>query len=245
MIQPIEYIGPVPNKKKPKAKFGGWIMLLLVSLFVTNFAWPYIEGVAHASQDQPNTKLASALSGRLLNSHSTPQKIAGAALQRTQAEVTYDPVYHLIDYPMGDIPQHKGMHTDLIIRSLRVAGVDLQQLIHEDMETSFSSYPQLWSLKEPDSNIDHRRIENINRYLTRHHSSHETSRNPADYQIGNIVIWRLPTGDLHIGIVVPGPGVHESEKWIAHNLNQSPTWEDSLFDYNIIGNYSLLNVTGE
>ena len=238
-MKPIEYIGPVPNKKKSKPKFGGWIMFLLASIFVTKFAWPYMEGVAYASQDQPNSELAASLSERLLNTSSIANQTAGAAIQRSEADVSFDPAYYDIAYPMGDIPRNKGMHTDLVIRSLRVAGIDLQQLIHQDMVAHFSAYPQLWSLKEADSNIDHRRIENINRYLSRFHSQHPTSRLAEDYAIGNIVVWRLPKGQLHIGIVVPGPGVHETEKWVVHNLNNSPTWEDTLFDYQVIGNYSI------
>ena len=147
MIKPIEYIGPVPNKKKPKPKFGGWIILFLVSLFVTKFAWPYIEGVAYASQDQPNAELAETLSQRLLNTPELANQTAGAAILRSEEEVSYDPAYYDIDYPMGDIPRNKGMGTDLVIRSLRAAGVDLQQLIHEDMKKNFPEYPQLWSLK--------------------------------------------------------------------------------------------------
>jgi len=238
-MKPIEYIGPVPNKKKSKPKFGGAIIVVLVSIFVFHFAWPYIEGIARASQDQPNSELAQSLSDRLRGNSSISHQTAGTAIHRSNLSITYDPNYFEIDYPMGDIPSQKGTNVDLVIRALRGAGVDLQQLIHQDMSAHFNAYPQLWDLKEPNSSMDHRRIENINRYLYRFHNAHPTVRHTSHFDIGNIVIWRLPTGQLHIGIAVPGPGVHENELWVVHNLKNSPKWEDSLFDYEVVGNFSI------
>lgn len=239
LMQPIEYIGPVPKKKKPKPKFGGWIIVLLCVAFIGHFALPFFEGIAHASQDQPSAKLADNITERLLNSHDTSQIIAGTAILRSEKEIIYDPTFYELTYPMGDIAEGKGTATDLVIRSLRAIGLDLQKEIHEDMSQSFHEYPQLWSLKEANHSIDHRRIENIRRYLERHHISEDTSRNSKDYRVGNIVFWRLPKGQLHLGIIVPGPGVHENEKWVVHNLHSSPKWEDILFDYNIVGNFSI------
>jgi len=213
--------------------------MLLVSVFVFHYAWPFIEGIAHASQDQPNSKLAQTLSNRLTNHSSIAHKTAGAAIVQSEKKVSYDTSYYEIDYPMGDIPQDKGTSTDLVIRSLRQAGIDLQQLVHEDMKENFNSYPQLWDLKEPNPSMDHRRIENINRYLNRHHNIHSNERHASHFKLGNIVIWRRPKGQLHIGIVVPGPGIHENEQWVVHNLNSSPQWEDALFNYEVIGNFSI------
>lgn len=239
MMKPIEYIGPVPKKKKQKPRLGGWIILFLAALFITKFAWPYIEGVAYASQDQPSDVLAKDVADHFAESLIPAQRIAGKAISNTLLDISNDTNYYEISYPMGDIPADKGKNTDLVIRSLRAAGLDLQQAIHEDMVENYNSYPQLWQLKEPDSSIDHRRIENINRYLTRHHSAGEISRNPGNYAIGNIVVWQLPQGQLHIGVVVPGPGIHSAEKWVVHHLNQRPIWEDSLLDYHVLGNYTI------
>jgi len=216
---------------------GGWIILLLAGSFVAHFAWPLFEGIAHASQDQPTEQFASDQSARLAKSSDLGDQIAAAALARTKHEVSYDPAYYKISYPGGDIPADKGTHTDVIIRTLRAVDFDLQQLIHEDMKGNFLSYPQLWSAKEPDPNIDHRRIENIARYLERNHSSLPTTRDADDYGFGDIIIWRFPQGRLHIGIVVPGPGSHAEEKWVVHNLDSTPKWEDALLDYHISGHY--------
>ncbi len=38
--------------------------------------------------------------------------------------------------------------------------MDLQKLVHEDMKRNFGTYPEIWGLKGPDRNIDHRRVPN-------------------------------------------------------------------------------------
>ena len=73
----------------------------------------------------------------------------------------YDPAYTRLSYPMGDVPLIKGVCTDVVVRSLRQQGIDLQQKIHEDMRKHFKVYPNKWGLKAPDKNIDHRRVPNI------------------------------------------------------------------------------------
>lgn len=54
----------------------------------------------------------------------------------------YDPAYTKLQYPMGDVPLIKGVCTDVVVRALRGQGIDLQQLIHEDMKKNFKAYPQ-------------------------------------------------------------------------------------------------------
>ena len=36
---------------------------------------------------------------------------------------------------------------------------------------------------------------------------------------------------------MPGPGDRFSERWVVHNLNAGPVWEDSLFDFEVVGHY--------
>jgi len=170
------------------------------------------------------------------------KQLAAAALSRTRAEVSYDPGYYDLEYPGGDLPSDKGISSDLVIRSYRALGVDLQQLVHEDMRRHFRLYPQLWKLKKPDSNIDHRRIPNLQRFFSRYGKELPASRAIDDYEYGDVVAWRLPFGSdkhvaSHIGIVVPGPGMRKDEKWVVHNIGAGPEWEDDLFKYQIVGHY--------
>jgi len=72
-----------------------------------------------------------------------------------------------IAYPMGDVPDDRGVRTDTVIRAFRHAGVDLQEAVHKDMVASFSAYPKTWGLTRPDTNIDHRRVPNLETFFKR------------------------------------------------------------------------------
>jgi len=83
--------------------------------------------------------------------------IARAAIAIYDPEVVYTPAYVSLSYPNGDVPKKTGVCTDVVIRTYRELGIDLQKLVHEDMKKNFSKYPTRWGLKRPDKNIDHRR----------------------------------------------------------------------------------------
>src|SRR5690606_18547582 len=113
----------------------------------------------------------------------------------------YDPAYRQLSYPGGDVPQATGVCTDVVIRALRKQGLDLQQLVHEDMRAHFSAYPRNWGLSRPDRNIDHRRVPNLMTYFARRGFSRPPSDDPMDYRAGDIVAWDLGNGLTHIGIL--------------------------------------------
>lgn len=77
----------------------------------------------------------------LAQAQSFNEKLEAAALARTSHQVRYDGRYLRIAYPNGDVPADIGVCTDVIIRSYRALGIDLQQLVHEDMQQSFARYP--------------------------------------------------------------------------------------------------------
>ena len=124
--------------------------------------------------------------------------IADGARQQIGSTLFYDPAYVQLTYPGGDVPQERGVCSDVVIRALRSQKVDLQKLVHEDMAKNFAEYPQKWKLKRPDSNIDHRRVPNLETWFSRHDKTRPTSKNPSDYQAGDIVSWRLDNGLAHI-----------------------------------------------
>ena len=99
--------------------------------------------------------------------------IVVAARRQIGVTVGYDPAYRKIGYPGGDVPRESGVCTDVIIRALRDARkIDMQKLVHEDMKSDFSQYPQMWGLKAPDANIDHRRVPNLQCYFKRKGFAH-------------------------------------------------------------------------
>lgn len=162
--------------------------------------------------------------------------LAKAAEDRARHEVRYDPSYVSIPYPMGDVPANTGVCTDVVIRSLRVMGIDLQRLVHEDMKRHFRKYPEIWGLKRPDPSIDHRRVPNLETYLKRRGMALSVTSDPQAFQPGDIVTWRLPDGRPHMGIVSTrrsGAGV----PLIAHNIGWGPQVEDMLFAFRIHGHF--------
>ena len=52
-----------------------------------------------------------------------------AARERTRYQETYDGSYRVIGYPLGDVPSHLGVCTDLVVRAYRAQGIDLQVLV--------------------------------------------------------------------------------------------------------------------
>jgi uncharacterized protein YijF (DUF1287 family) len=160
-----------------------------------------------------------------------------SALERTEHFVVYEGSYRSIDYPMGDVPENIGVCTDVIVRSYRQMGIDLQQLVHEDMKANFSKYPKNWGLKRPDTNIDHRRVPNLERFFERHGQILSITDKAQDYKPGDIVSWRLEGGLPHIGIVSNQKSENSDNYKIVHNIGLGPKLEDVLFSYKIVGHY--------
>merc|ERR1711879_687394 len=98
------------------------------------------------------------------------EALVQAAMERTRHAVRYDGAYVRLTYPSGDVPSDTGVCTDVIIRSYRALGIDLQKRVHEDMVMHFDQYPsrRIWGLERPDRNIDHRRVPNLQAFFTRH-----------------------------------------------------------------------------
>ncbi|QDP02606.1 DUF1287 domain-containing protein [Thalassotalea sp. PS06] len=166
-------------------------------------------------------------------------KLTDAALLRTQASVTYDGRYLAIAYPNGDVPANIGVCTDVVIRSYRTLGIDLQQLVHEDIRENFSAYPskRIWGLTRPDTNIDHRRVPNLQAFFRRHGETLTISNQASDYQPGELVTWMLPGNLPHIGIVSDQRSAISGNPLIIHNIGSGPEISDMLFSFEITGRY--------
>lgn len=234
----IEYIGPRPQKPKKPNFFGGWVIVVIAIAAGVFFAKPW-AGSLMAAQKGPTDAQSEVIVRGLMGSELPGDKLAAEALKYSNRNISYDPAYFKIAYPNGDVPRTKGVAADLVVRCYRETGIDLQELIHEDMDSNFRLYPQLWAASAPDENIDHRRVPNLQRFFTRKGMILKTSRNAADYQTGDIVVWALSNAEIHIGIVVPGPEGESSAPWVVHHpAGGGVKWENSLFDYQIIGHFS-------
>ena len=156
--------------------------------------------------------------------------------------VIYDSSYRKIDYPNGDVPKKYGVCSDVVIRSYRLMGIDLQQRLHEDIKKNFSLYPShlIWGLNKPDTNIDHRRVPNLEVFFARKGSVKPITMNENDYLPGDIVSWRLDNGRPHIGIVTTLKSIDNQRYLVMHNIGYGQVAEDVLFNWNITGHYAYL-----
>jgi uncharacterized protein len=167
------------------------------------------------------------------------QKLSEAAILLTRDKVVYDPAYVSIKYPNGDVPKNKGVCTDVIIRAYRKLGVDLQKEVHEDMKANFSLYPNLkkWGLKKTDTNIDHRRVPNLEVFFSRKGKKLAVSQNPKDYRTGEMVTWMINDKLPHIGIITNKKSPDGKRPMIVHNVGAGQVLEDCLFSYTIVGHF--------
>lgn len=156
---------------------------------------------------------------------------------------SYDPTYRRMAYPGGDVPLTTGVCSDVVVRAFRGLKMDLQKLVHEDMEMAFDQYPHKWGLKRPDSNIDHRRVPNLMTYFQRKGWS-VSSNKKADFLPGDIAVWNLGSGITHIGIV-SDRSARDGTPLIIHNIGQGAREEDILFAVEIIGHYRPQFVAGQ
>lgn len=159
------------------------------------------------------------------------RKILESAEQQTKITTGYTQQYFVIPYPNGDVPSETGACTDVVIRAFRNAGIDLQKEVHEDMTKNFALYPQKWGSAKPDTNIDHRRVPNLQTFFTRHGKSLPVSVQAANYKPGDIVTWDLDgKGMTHIGLVSNNWNKEKGRYLIIHNIGGGTRLEDRLFD---------------
>jgi uncharacterized protein YijF (DUF1287 family) len=113
--------------------------------------------------------------------------------------------YRTLDYPNGDMPRDQGVCTDVVVRSLRNSGLDLQEEVHEDIAKSPKSYPMV-KRKKGDANIDHRRVKTILPWFKRHAEAHsaDPAKTSDPWRPGDIVFMdTFPdrAGPDHIGVL--------------------------------------------
>ena len=170
-----------------------------------------------------------------------------AALERTKNIIIYNGNYFNIEYPNGDIPKVFGVCTDVIVRSYREINVDLQELLHEDIKENFSEYSikRHWpNQKKADSNIDHRRVPNLEIFFSKYGESLPASNNKDDYEPGDIITWDLKgSSPWHIGIVSNKISSKTNNPLIIHNIGRGPVIDDMIFNFPIRGHYRYFPIS--
>lgn len=168
------------------------------------------------------------------------EKLSEAAISIIDPSIDYDPAYFSIKYPNGDILENKGVCTDVIIRCYRKLNIDLQKEVHEDMAANFSEYPNLkkWGMTKTDTNIDHRRVPNLEVFFERKGTKLSVSEDARDYKTGELVTWMINGKLPHIGIITNKKSEDGKRNLIVHNVGGGQVLEDCLFEYKIVGHYS-------
>lgn len=181
-----------------------------------------------------------------ITSHSSASfqdKLVKSAQKQIGITCHYDPAYTKLSYPGGDVPLDRGVCTDVIIRALRDQGIDLQQNINQHMKKNWALYPKKWGLGKPDSNIDHRRVPNMSTYFKALHFALNTDPLKDPYLPGDIVVWDLGNGVLHVGMVSNVVVPNETRYKIIHNICCGVKEEDILMSYKIISHFRLSEKT--
>lgn len=197
---------------------------------------------------------AASIAPRFAFAHSDHgRRLAAAARAQVGITTGYDPTWTAIRYPNGDVPRSTGVCADVVIRAARDGlGLDLQKLVHEDMEQHFDAYParRVWGSRYPDANIDHRRVLNLEAYfqrsgacLWRASSTVPGDQFPKPLALGDIVTWLLDARLPHIGIVVDIPhssiASNNSQCKVVHNIGHG-TEQSALAEFHphrAIGHY--------
>ncbi len=112
--------------------------------------------------------------------------------------------YISLPYPGGDVPRTMGVCTDVIIRSVRNAGLDLQQALHEDIRRARRAYPMVKGGGDP--SIDQRRVGTLLPYFRRHWEAHTAKLDDPDDPLrpGDVILmdtFPQRPGPDHIGIL--------------------------------------------
>lgn len=142
--------------------------------------------------------------------------------------------YIKLKYPGGDVDRKMGVCTDVVIRSVRNAGLDLQKALHEDIKKRRRAFPMI--KKAPDANIDQRRVGTLLPYFKAHWEKHTAKLDdPKDpLRPGDIILmdtFPSKSGPDHIGIISDQMGESGLPLVINNWTNGTVTSEMDLLSF--------------
>lgn len=205
-------------KKKARIFIVGTITFLL------GFAFIFKDGIVldylgiNVSLPFTNTlDIPSTLSDHDQNKNGIPDQLDIVITARKEVEqrTPYKSVYYGGGYP----PDTEGVCTDVIWRALMGAGINLKDLMDQDIAENTKLYPRVGGA--PDPNIDFRRVPNQSVFFERFAQSLTTEvikgdmDNLEQWQAGDIVVFL--GGDFdHVGIV-SDKRTKDGVPYIIHN----------------------------
>lgn len=148
-----------------------------------------------------------------------------------RADAENEPTYNGKYWPGGYPPDNVGVCTDVIWRAFKNAGYSLKNMVDNDIKENIALYPRTEGVR--DSNIDFRRVPNLNVFFSRFAVSLTTDAKKIEqWQPGDIVVY----GATHIAIVSDKRN-HSGQPYIIHNGGQSNREEDALTRNEITAHY--------
>jgi uncharacterized protein YijF (DUF1287 family) len=233
-------------------------MLLIAVILVTSLSCGEGEindkKISEIKSDTIKTVTDSKYSGDLTEAQ---KKVLAGAKEVLKQKADYDMsmAYYTTEYneegeyvggkvfPGGDIDPKIGVCTDVVVRSLREGKVvDLQEELNKDIRNSWSDYPmKRWGAKKPDSNIDHRRVPNLEVWLSKYWAELPATYEHSDYQPGDIVVWDLNQVGTHDHIGIVSDKLVDGRVYIIHNF-PNPGYvaeEDVLDEWEVVGHYRI------
>lgn len=149
------------------------------------------------------------------------------ARKDAQNHPKYDGKYIDGGYPPDDI----GVCTDVVWRGFKNAGYSLKDMVDRDIENRREAYSRI---DKPDTNIDFRRVKNLNIFFKEYAISLTTDITQiAEWQPGDIVIFN---NQAHIGIVSDKRN-RDGMPYIIHNGGQPNREEDYLTRSTVVAHY--------
>ncbi len=140
--------------------------------------------------------------------------IVNAARREVKKRTKYHSAYYAGGYP----PEDEGVCTDVIWRGLLEAGINLKELMDNDIQRNLALYPRLNGKPEP--NIDFRRVPNQYVYFERFTESLTTELIPKDienlrqWQPGDIIVF---LEGIHHVAIISDRRAKDGTPYILHN----------------------------
>jgi uncharacterized protein YijF (DUF1287 family) len=190
-------------------------VLVLLAVVIAAAAWKRAQNLIVRAL--PVRPVHSAQSGHAAITFVAPEtlspfqaKVVADLSRQCASRIWYQDGY----YSGGDPPPKIGVCTDVVIRSFRAGGVDLQSLVHADIVRS----PEAYGIDRPDPNIDHRRCRNLDVFFGRHAKRLPISGTHADWEPGDIVFWDTGNGGRvnHVGVIANGR-IESGEPTVVHH----------------------------
>ncbi len=173
------------------------------------------------------------------------REILSAAHQLVELRTPYKMTYPRIAYPGGDIAAREGLCCDVIIRALRAAGIDLQELVYEDYRGNMAPYlkARMNFQQGISKSWAHRRTALLDVFLQRHATSLANRYTPetADqWQPGDIVIFKRNGWETwHIALVSDATSQANGEPMLIDAWQEPGYVSDthSLSSYGAVGGH--------